>query len=176
MDRSIVEKKHILSSLFIILIIGISIGYAALKTDLTINGTTKISKVEWNIKFNNVSVTEDSVTGSATIDPEDPTKLTYTATLQEPGDFYEFTVDIENNGTLSAKVQSTEVDELTSAEDLYANYTITNLPITDEVLAAKGKKTITVKIEYDPDVNPQDLPTEEKTIQKTIKINYVQDK
>lgn len=176
-EKRFFSKKFLLIGLFILLIAGISIGYAALQTTLSINGTTKINKVGWDIHFENIQVVEDSVNnGSAIINANDSTEVTYNVTLSEPGDFYEFSVDIKNAGTLPARLASITNPGLTDEEDVYANYTVTGLPAVDSVLEAGASKTITIRVEFDYDINPEDLPTEDKILTKTIKLNYVQNK
>lgn len=171
------SKKFLLIGLFILLIAGISIGYAALQTTLSINGTTKINKVGWDIHFENIQVAENSVNnGSAIINANDSTEVTYNVTLSEPGEFYEFSVDIKNAGTLPAKLESITNPGLTDEEDVYANYTVTGLPAVGSVLASGAKETVTIRVEFDSDIDPEDLPTEDKILTKTIKFNYVQNK
>lgn len=170
-------KKFLLVGLFLFLICGLSIGYAALQTTLTIKGTTKISKVGWDIHFENIVETDGSAeNGTAVISNDDATEITYNVTLAEPGDFYEFTVDVKNAGTLDAKLASVENPELTEEESVYAIYTVTGIPAKDSVLSADDSYKVKIRVEYDFDINPDELPEEEKTISKTIKLNYVQNK
>lgn len=171
------SKKFFLIGLFILLVAGVSIGYAALQTTLSINGTTTINKVGWDIHFENIVVAEGAAeNGSAIINANDNTEVTYNVTLGEPGDFYEFSVDIKNAGTLPAKLESIVNPGLTEEEELYANYTVTGMPAVNSVLAAGESKTVTIRVEFDPDIEPEDLPTENKILTKTIKFNYVQNK
>jgi len=93
----------------IILLLAVSIGYAALATTLKINGTTKINKNLWSVYWDNID-NEDGVTptsgptiGNDTVNGTN-TKVTYTVDLNTPGDYYEFTVDAVNAGTLDAMV------------------------------------------------------------------------
>jgi len=170
-------KKFLLIGLFVFLIAGLSIGYAALQTTLTINGTTTISKVGWDIHFEDIVETEGSEeNGTAVISNDDSTEITYNVTLAAPGDFYEFTVNVKNAGTLDAKLASVENPQLTDEEAVYAIYTVEGIPAKDSVLAADDFYQVKIRVEYDPDINPDELPTEEKTLSKTIKLNYVQNR
>ena len=85
------RKKELYSVLLVLLIIGISLGYAALSATLNINGSSQIKENTWDIHFNNVKVSNGSVTlstgdSAATITPNNTTEVTYSVTLQKPGD------------------------------------------------------------------------------------------
>ena len=102
------KVKNKILLLFVILL-GITIGFAGLATTLKITGSTNIGKNTWNIYWDNVA-NEDGVTPSThpqiTADANNVPKslLTWTVTLDKPGDFYEFEVDAVNAGTLDAEI------------------------------------------------------------------------
>ena len=104
------NKKRDYLSILLLLVVGLSIGYALLQTTLTINGTSKIKGNTWDIHFANLSVTEGSVTigtgDVAAAIQSSTTDITYTVTLNEPGDFYEFTVDAVNAGSIDGMIES----------------------------------------------------------------------
>ena len=54
------KKKNVLFVL-LLLIVGLSIGYSLLSTNLKINGSSKIKGSSWDIHFENVVVNTDSV-------------------------------------------------------------------------------------------------------------------
>ena len=90
-----------------ILLLTISIGFAALSTQLNVVGTTGISKNTWSVYWANVGNESGIVpTTSPTISNEDETHpntvISFGVTLAEPGDYYEFEVDAVNNGTIDA--------------------------------------------------------------------------
>lgn len=179
--KSIVKKRHMSLVLILLLIAGIGIGYAALNATLQINGTTTINAVTWDVHFENAKATDNAnVEGTVTIDSTDTTKATYTATLAEPGDKYEFTIDVVNKGTVDAKLLSREVEELTADENVVVNYAVNGIPTDGTKLDKKtnettfGHYTITVTMEYDHDIEAANLPKQPMTISKTIKLNYVQ--
>ena len=70
--------------------------------------------------------------------------------------------------------------ELTEEEDVYTNYSVTyidgTLPTIGEKLAVGGRKTLKVRIEFDRNIEPKDLPTERHSFDLVYKLNYVQDK
>ena len=183
---SFLKQRYFVIALFLLLVAGITLGYSALQTTLQINGSTTIDKVGWDIHFANVNVTTGSVpigTGNqaATIDPNDSTKMSYNITLSKPGDFYEFTVDIVNDGTIDAKISEIVADSLTASQDVYANYTVkyaadNTIPAADDKLAKKTTKTLKVRLEFDTDIEPTDLPTDGDTFDLDYQMLYVQDR
>lgn len=180
MKRENNNKKRYGVLILLLLVVGISIGYAALTTTLNINGTTTIGKASWDIHFENLQVTDGSVTATtaAAIDTA-KTTIDYEITLTQPGDFYEFTVDVVNGGTLDAELSAIpEILGLSDEQDVYVNYTVTyaddtELAAGDEV-AASSSSTYKVRVEYDTNITAEQLPTEDQTISLTFSANYIQ--
>ena len=179
-ESVILNKKLVFVSLFLLLIAGITLGYARLEETLSIKGDTKISKVGWLVHFKNLEVTEGSYTSNgentAVIVDEDDTKVTYSVTLHQPGDFYEFTVDIVNDGTLDAKLNDRRETGTDISGIPFVEYSVEGLPAINSVLKVgeSNKKTVRIRIEYPLDIRPVDLPTEDYTFTKTIELDYVQ--
>ena len=101
------NKKKRKTLLLVLLLLGISIGFAALSTTLKIIGTTNISKNTWNIYWENKSVNQNGVSTTAPgLSAEQGktanTIATWSVTLNLPGDFYEFTINAVNSGTIDA--------------------------------------------------------------------------
>ena len=180
------SRRRNLPMILVVLLLSISLGYAFLQTDLTINGIGKIAATSWDIHFNNVQVTTGSVslsTGDSipTIDTTTHTDVTYTVTLPKPGDFYEFTVDVVNSGTLngmveviSSKLNNTEISTLPA----YMKYSVTyanDMPIKEKHLLASGvTETYKIRIEYRTDISPSDLPDTVQTNTFSFGVRYVQ--
>ena len=159
--------------------VGISIGYAAITTTLNINGNTTIEKASWDIHFENLVKTEGSVeaTTEASIDTT-KTIINYTINLLEPGDFYEFTVDIVNSGSIDAKISEVLKEGLTTDQEKYIDYIATYTDGTslqeDDVLYAGEKENIIVSVKYKQDIEPSDLPKEDVTLSLVFQVIYVQ--
>lgn len=180
-NSNIFKKRHLFVGLFILLICGISIGYAALQTTLTINGKTKIAKVDWNVHFSNAKVIETnlddaSIDQTITIDNTAKTHATWTVTLSQPGDFYEFSIDVVNEGTLDAKLTNISADYLSEEEEVFANYTINGQPALNSVLKPGNSYTLTFRVEFDEDIEAKDLPTSPKEITLDYELEYVQNR
>ncbi len=172
MRRRNSKKKKLFIILFTI-VACLGIGYAFLNATLNINGTAKINNNTWDIHFINLQVNSNSVdlsTGdsAAVINPSNNTEVTYTVTLQKPGDFYEFTVDAKNFGTIDGMIESVSSKlngvEISSTNPLpvYLDYSVTyddDLPIdNNHLLAAGSQLTYKVHLEYKRDIDISDLP------------------
>ena len=180
------QKKQSLIAVALVLVMLISIGYAALSTTLTINGTANIGSSSWLVYFTNVVpnannnvaqvVTAPSTTGKET------TTLNWAVNMDTPGQVYEFTVDVVNEGTIDAMI-ATETENLitqglSTAQKKYLDYTVTYINGAavekNDKLAAGETKTLRVKLEFKTDVAAADLPTDAQTINLSYSINYVQ--
>jgi len=171
-------KKYL--AIAIVLLLAISIGYAALSTTLTINGTANIAANSWLIYFTNVQVTSGSVTATTTPTTSGTftTTLTWAVNLQTPGDFYEYYVDVKNDGTIDAMIGSLSNTSLTTNQAKYLAYTVTyddGAAIEQyDKLDSGDMVTLKVRVEYKTDLNPEDLPSEPAEITFEYTSNYVQ--
>ena len=170
--------------LLLLLILFISVGYAILQSNLTITGTTSIQDSKWDIHWNNVVITTGSVSTSnadkATID-NTKTTVNYNIVLDKPGDFYEFTVDAVNEGTIdgmidtiSSKLNNVEITTLPA----YLNYSITysdGTPLQgNQELKANSSETYKVRIEYKRDIEASQLPETTQTLNLSFSVTYKQ--
>ena len=101
------NKKRNRIMLLLILLLGITVGFAALATTLKINGNASITKNNWSVYWDedSIAVTQGSKgdTMPGVVNGEDGsvnTKVNWNVNLEVPGDFYEFTIDATNNGTI----------------------------------------------------------------------------
>ena len=121
------KKNKIL--LLLILLLGISIGFAALSTTLKINGSAILNKNTWSIYWDDESivVNPNGKSGTPTVtngtDGSSKTKLTWSVSLDLPGDFYEFTIDAVNDGSIDAMVDT--IDETLPTLPSYIKYSVT---------------------------------------------------
>ena len=177
MEKSNNKRSKLI--LLLLLIMGISIGYAALSSTLNINGNTNIKTAKWDIHFENLVKT----TGSATATKDaaiDTTKMLieYGVKLPKPGDFYEFTVEVVNAGSIDAMVSKVVKTGLDDSQSKYITYKVTYADGTEvkekDKLSAGDKKSIKVRVEYRTDLDSADLPTEDKAIDLSFQVVYVQ--
>ena len=179
-------KKKSMSLLLVLLILGISLGYAILTQDLTIVGTSGIKNARWSVYFDNLVVSNGSVSigetdQAAVIDNSTKTDISYTVTLNKPGDFYEFTVDVVNDGTIDAmidsinnKVNNNPISNLPSYLDYSITYSDGVGINTKQLLKAGSTENIKVRIEFKKDIAASQLPSSGKTLNFDYGLTYVQ--
>ena len=176
------NNKKLLTSLFILLILSIGIGYAYLTSNLSITGSTRISANSWDIHFDNLIVNPNSVTATtpAAIDTNDNTKVNYSVELKQPGDIYEFTVDVVNEGSINGKVSISTLsgldNSLSNIVDYEVKYTNGNPVNINDLLNAGSTKTIRVKVYYKEDIDEDDLPDDPIDLDLSYDLQYVQTK
>ena len=166
------KKTHVFM-LVLLLILGI--GFAALAATLKINGTITIDSAKWDVHFENVEVAQGSVTATTvpTSDDATTTEMTYAVDFTKPGDFYEFTVDIANDGTIDAMVDlvtnKVYASDGTTEKALpaYLKSTVTyddDVEIkSNQLLAKQTSEKIKVRVEFRSDVEASDLPSTNET-------------
>ena len=169
--------------LFSLLLIGVV--YAILQANLQINGTAKIQSNTWDIHFDNIQVNSNSVaigTGdsAAIIDPENNCKVDFEVTLSIPGDFYEFTIDVVNAGTIDGmigelnktlKVNNEVVEETPDYLDFFVTYSDGVEIEENHKITAGTTETYLVRLEFKTDI--EELP-QATTITTSLEPQYIQ--
>ena len=177
----------------LLLLLLLSVGYGLISTNLNINGTSKIAATTWDIHFGNVRTTSNSnvianVAPSAPLDDK-VVLLTYDVNLVNPGDVYEFKVDVINDGTIDAMIElftstikigdgteqvisdSTIPDYLT----YYVKYDDGSNIDVNRAINAKSSKTIVVHVGLKDDVSLEELQLlEGTTISLKVGMSYKQ--
>ena len=173
------NKKKLSLSILLIIILVIGIGYAYLTSNLSITGATEVVANSWNIHFENLNVKEGSVsaTSPATIQSNN-VDITYSVTLARPKEYYEFTVDVKNDGTLPGKVSVSTLNGITDEASSVIDYTIRYIngnPVNiGDILNAGAKKTIRVRVFYKDDITSEDFPSNNLNLTLTFNLQYVQ--
>jgi hypothetical protein len=182
------NKKTIYGIIFILICL-VAIGYAAIVSNISIVGTAKIKTNNFDVHFENVSVTSGSVEinttngdSAATIEPTNRTRVDYSVTLANPGDFYEFTVKVVNGGTIDAMINTvtSKMNNVVINNNL-PNYLEYNVTYDDDVAIANNHElnatqveTYKVRVAYRTDINPGDLPDTASTLNFSFSVNYIQ--
>ncbi len=182
------RKKRLLAILVLVILV-LGLGYALLSQDLTINGITKVKGNNWDIHFDNVVVNSSSVVladndSAATIDFNDDTLVNYTVTLNQPGDFYEFTVDAVNAGTVDgmiggviSKINGTEISS-TNPIPSYLNYSVRYADAVtiaaNQLLSVGETETYKVRVEFKREIENDELPSTNQTITFSFGVTYIQ--
>ena len=163
-------------------VVGISIGFAAMSTDLTINGSAEVVPASWDIKFKDLSsptITGDAEVTTAPTITSDTHIGNYAVKLTKPGDSVTYTFKVANDGTIDALLTNfikatptftgtgaTAAADATIVQNNFV-YTITYsddtaiTKNTDE-LDAKSYKTVKLVVGYKDDATT--LPTNAVTI------------
>ena len=178
------NRRSLIIAIALFLLISLTIGYAAINSKLNINGLTNIDSNSWIIYFDNIK----KQTGTNIIEPTEEaeikdlakTKIEFAVDLKEPGEKYEFLVDIKNDGTINAVVDSVVKEGLTEANEKYLDFQVTYVnggaPIKEcDRLLAKSKRQARVVVSFKEDVKQEDLPKENTETTLSFTINYVQD-
>ena len=146
---------------------GIAVGFAAMSTNLDIQGQAEVVPATWKIRFENLSsptITGDaSVTTGPTI-TNDTHLGDYDVVLTKPGDSVVYTFDVKNAGTLDAKLTAynfatpaftgTGTNAAADATIAQTNvvYTLTysdgSAIGVNDTLAAGESKTLRLTVEY----------------------------
>ena len=185
------KKKQKMLALFVLLL-AVTLGFALLSTTLKINGTAGIKSNTWDIHWENVVPNQNStVTAETPTITENATKVTYEVELSLPGDFYEFTVDAVNDGSINGEItdiqhtvklvtiEGGEEVETTTTLPSYIHATLyyngtTTPPARGDLLEAGESQTYVVRIEYDS--LSEVLPESDATYRITDEITYTQTK
>ena len=90
-------------------VVGISVGFATMSTNLNLQGTANVVPASWKVKFNNLS--QPSITGDASVVSEPQIQSDthigdYEVKLTKPGDEISYTFDITNDGTIDAELSA----------------------------------------------------------------------
>ena len=180
LNFNIKDRKILTLGLCLILVcvFTLTIAYAALNAVLTISGNARVTAADWDIYLNNPRVTNGSVTTDV---PEIKSSgtLEFETTLNMPGDFYEFTVDVVNGGSLDAMIDKvTKTPELTAEQAKYLKYEVSYANgesiSTKQNIASGVTMPIKVRIEYIKDLVASDLPTGTVQLTLGLVLDYVQ--
>ena len=174
------DRKTLYMILVIVLIsiFSLTIVYAALSITLNIQGMAEAVASTWNIHLDNIKVTNGSVSSEV---PKitTPTTATFSATLNMPGDFYEFTIDVVNDGSIDAMIENViKTPDLTAEQAKYLKYEITyqngELITTKQLVSKNSFVRLKVRVEFRIDLVASDLPATTETLNLSFRLNYSQ--
>lgn len=192
------KKLKIASAIIMILVLCMSIGYAAFSSVLNIGGIGHVKGVRWSIHFieNSLKVLSDETDGLSNITGDDVIKgATINSDLNSidfelsinPNSKYEFNVDITNDGDYEGTIKTvllTTKKGLENASSVYENtytdgsvtYTVTyedGTPVLVGDTLNKGEtKTLKFKVQYIP--VSDSAPTKDTDYTFSASIEYTQ--
>ena len=177
------RTKALVIVVLLVVIAGLTVAFAALSTTLNINGAAYLDAAKWGIRFENLSsptkICSATTTGTAKIEETKAAEITgMNVGLSIPGDKIVYTVNLVNKGTINAKIDNIEKTVLTSEQQRYLTFKVTDkngYEIKQGDILEKGEtKKITITIEFIKDLTKEDLPKQTSTISLSYKLNFVQ--
>ena len=162
-------------------VLAMSVGYAAFSTQLNLNGTANVKASSWNVAFDEASLTNSGVT--ATTQTVDATTVSYSVTLEKPGDYYEADVNVKNTGTFDANLTGITMSSLNTEQQKYLKYTVNYdgteyTASTSNLAIALAKQTgtapVKVRVEYVQPTDAADLPASDVEVSLTATLAYEQ--
>ena len=165
-------------------ILFMSVGFATYASTLNINGTATVKANKWSVHYVTTSYDEAEGSVEASAHNLTNTDFTFTVTLNKPGDFYEATVNVINDGTLNAELTSVTMSTLTTAQQKYLSYkvyydghdfTSSQSNLSYSLPATTGNtKTVKVRAEYIAPENSSDLPGTDDPVTLTASLGFEQ--
>ncbi len=179
----IIDKDNI-KIVLIILVLGLGLGYAYINSDLNINGTAQVNSANWDVHWANIQVDSGSVSGTNVVTAptiSNSTTVNYSVILNTPGDYYEFTVDAINGGSIDAMIDTID-SKLNGATittlPAYLKYAVTYydgvaLEPNHQLLHNTTEK-YKVRIEYNADIELNQIPATNQTLELQFTVTYRQ--
>ena len=163
------NKKSIMIGILCALVCVMAVGYALLAQELNINGRASIDST-WKVEITNI--TEKDIVGDATskeVPSFTATTANFNVGLIQPGDAITYEIEVTNSGTLDAVLENISVS---MDENDAITYTTSGLEKGAKLTKNGGKNTLTVKVEYNPEITSQPTNTGKEL---TVTLNYEQD-
>ena len=174
------KKRNYLYIFLSILLLSVGVGYSYLNTTLVVNGVSNVQKSNWDIHVD----TESFHVVDGSVEPlEEPTidgtNISFSAKLDNPGDFYSFTIDIVNNGTMNATLENfTLTPVLNEDVSKYLTFTVTyddDTPLSSgDALNKNSNRKIKVLARYNDNLDVDDYPIIDESYDFNIQLDYVQ--
>ena len=177
------RTKALVVVVLLIVFMGLTVAFATLSTTLNINGTAYLDAAKWGIRFENLSsptkIGSATTTGTAKIEETKAAEITgINVSLMAPGDKVTYTVDLVNKGTINAKIDNIEKTVLTSEQQRYLTFKVTDKDGKEvskyDILSAGETRKLTITIEFIKDLTKEDLPKQTSAISLSYKLNFVQ--
>ena len=179
--------------LYLLVILGITVGFALLSTTLKINGIAGIKSNTWNIHWDdesiNVSsgsvVAEEPKVSSATVAKD---TVSFDVELEMPGDYFEFEIDAVNEGSIDGALNLSEnwityksngvATTLPSYMEFSVKYDDNTTPKSGDVLKKRvdantpRRQTYKIRVGYKSSI--EELPENPQPITIKVEIPYEQ--
>lgn len=172
------RKKKLILVFSTLLVVFLCIGYAVLTSNLNVNGIFSFSKNEWNVYFDNIVLDENSSSKELPIISEDKSSVSFNAILSKPYDIYRFYIDVVNDSTLDAMIDSINLTGISDVNKRYIDSSITyfdgkSISVNNKLLK-DARSVIKVELKY-KDINTEEIPVANIDLDVVFSINYRQD-
>ena len=161
------KQLHILEGLLILTLI-LLLGLSVIRFIYNIKHEKIDTTTMWNIEFINLKVKEGSKEGIINLKNN---TIDLDVSLEKPNEFYEFTIDVQNKGSLDAKITNYKINVDNQKDILKYRVTYLNDVSIDigDILKSNETKTIKIRVEY-----PIDSPKtkESLNLKLSLKIEY----
>ena len=183
------RQKNIFIFVLLIIVVIMAVGYASFASSLNINVTSTTNN-NWDVHIKSItpslvaSYTNEcgqiiyTSAGSIKHIVKDNYTAEFEAILLSPSETVTYTVEIENSGTVNAKLANNGIiftDTTMGAQNPTDAilFSYSNIAPGDTILANGGKATFTVTATYNPNVTSQPSTNQlEKEV--TMTLNFVQ--
>ena len=191
MKQGVRDKRNYVIGALLLLVMLMAVGFAAFRTVLTVNGTARITS-NWCVGFDNRNTSAYEITKGLSTGTNPTGAITFsgtacstnyvpnstlTADFYQPGDKIEYTLTIANKSSMTAAIESIEVN----GSSVTSNKTITDGNIIWKVympenttLASNATTTMIVSAEFQNKTNISSLESGDSS-SLTVGINVVQD-
>ena len=170
------NRNSVIISCLVVAIIAMSVGYAALAQQLTINGTAGTGNASWSIAFDSITKNATLTSAAGVTEASAPsvsgTSATFDVTLAYPGTKIVYDVVVKNAGTIDATYEGVSgVDEANTAEPTQIQYTVEKIDADTDLLST-GTDTYRITIEWPSTSTSVSKVATSKTA--TVHFDYVQ--
>lgn len=170
-------RNIILFTLFSLVFIGV--GYAVISSNLTFNGSMRLNKITWDVHFENFEELYDNTVSATHTLTNNNTSLTYNVNLKKPGDIFEFTIDVVNNGNIDAMLSNIGKNGLTAAQQQVMDYNVTYLdgttPAVKDSLKIGEVETFVISVKTKANITNAQLNATDTNLSLTFNPTYAQD-
>lgn len=169
------NKKNILIGALLVAIVAMSVGYAAIAQQLTVNGSANFSDAKWNIAFSEIALDSAASEGATEVTKANivGTTASFDVKLEYPGAYATYKITVKNAGTINAVLKSIAgVEEANATQPTGIVYTVEGVAANDTLNATQSKE-FTVKVEW---LDTDKIPADTTTKTATIYLNYEQAK
>ena len=161
------NRKDVMIVALLSIMIFMTVGYSVLTSNIDDGGKITVQKNTWNVEFERVA----SIATSGEVIAETPifsnNKVTFDAKLNIPGDSISYDIIVANNGRLDAEVL--EIIQLPKDTEKAIMQNLDGIEV-GEILKAGEKRTISITVSYNEEVEPLDEGIEEQ-FSYTLKFN-----